>query len=292
MWQCASMIFFGWVATVSPFRTVARACAMRASHSSRVSNVLGRHDRRLVEQPGAVARVELDDLERRTSGRRGVERQLRRRVQGAPAAHVHLEAVRAERRDVLEQDDPLGALAAGALEPLARELLALLARDLAVAVAERGVAHRLVVHQRRASAARARDRLAHELAPLAARRRRARPRCVRRASSSAIARTTPMYCWYSVGVDHHGRVDPRLGPAPRRDRGLAVQHEHALRRSRCSAGRHARATRSAPSRARRAGGRADALHQQVLGEAVQRAGGEAAGEHGAALVHERPRAGC
>ena len=55
-------------------------------------------------------------------------------MQRAAAGDVHLEPVRAERRDVLEQDDPVGALDPRALEPLAREHLALLARDLAVPV--------------------------------------------------------------------------------------------------------------------------------------------------------------
>src|SRR3954467_208590 len=85
--------------------------------------------------PGPRRGVELHDLELERR-RRAVELDLRRGVQRAAAAHVHLEAVRAHRRDVLEQHDPLGALAARGVEALARELLAALARELAVAVAE------------------------------------------------------------------------------------------------------------------------------------------------------------
>jgi hypothetical protein len=99
-------------------------------------------------------------------GRRRVERQLGRGVQRPAAAHVHLQPVRAERRDVLEQHDPLGPSRAARSSRCARQRLALLARDLAVAMAERGVAHRLEVHQRQHRRRGARDDLRARVAPL------------------------------------------------------------------------------------------------------------------------------
>src|SRR5262245_51524496 len=132
MWQWASMIFWGWVAMSAPLESGARLLDARFPFLAGVVALL-RHQRRLVEQPRAVGRVELDDRELEGGSRR-VERELRRGVQRAAAGHVHLEPVRAERRDVLEQDDPRRAVDPRALEPLARQDLALLARDLAVAM--------------------------------------------------------------------------------------------------------------------------------------------------------------
>src|SRR6185295_4924785 len=109
MWQCASMIFFGWVAMSVPSERGARLVDARLPFLAGVERAC-RHQRRLVEQPRAVARIELDGLEREL-GARGVERELRGGVQRTAARHVHLEPVRAERRDVLEQDDPGGLLA-------------------------------------------------------------------------------------------------------------------------------------------------------------------------------------
>src|SRR5688572_26660564 len=164
MWQWASMIFWGCVAMSAPSESAARLVDARLPFLAGVV-ALRRDQRRLVEQPGAVAGAELDDFERELRAAR-VERQLGRRVQRAAAGNVHLEPVRAEWRDILEQHDPLGALDPRPLEPLACEHLALLARDLAVAMAERGVAHRLVVHQSEHRGLVPRDRLLHELAPL------------------------------------------------------------------------------------------------------------------------------
>src|SRR6478735_6548878 len=63
-------------------------------------------------------------------------------TRGGPArAGVHLEPLGAEWGDVLEQHHPLLALALGALQALAGDLLTALARDLAVAMGERRVAH-------------------------------------------------------------------------------------------------------------------------------------------------------
>src|SRR3954467_15966594 len=140
MWQCASMIRCGWVVVAISVLSEGRA----GLRDARLPLLLGRealrrHQRRALDEPRARRRVELDDLE--LEGRRRALRvDLRRGVQRAPAAHVHLQAVRAQRRHVVEQHDPLRALAPRALEALARDLLAPLARDLAVAVAERGVA--------------------------------------------------------------------------------------------------------------------------------------------------------
>src|SRR5829696_3098028 len=113
-----------------------------------ISELLRGHDRRLVEQPGPVAGVKLDDLEL-VCGARALRRGLRGDVQGPAGADVHLEPLRSERRDVLEQHHPHRPVALCPLEPLTRDLLAVLARGLPVALAERGVANRLDVHQRR-----------------------------------------------------------------------------------------------------------------------------------------------
>src|SRR4051794_3237426 len=139
MWQCASMIRCGCVVVAISVLSEGRA----GLRDARLPLLLGRealrrHQRRVVDEPGARRRVELDDLELEVR-RRALRVDLRRGVERATAAHVHLEAVRAERRDVLEQDDPLVAGAPRRLEALGRDLLAALARDLAVAVAEGGV---------------------------------------------------------------------------------------------------------------------------------------------------------
>ena len=68
------------------------------------------------------------DLEREPRPR-AVQRQLGRGVQRAPGGDVHLQPVGAERRDVLEQDDPLGPFALRALQALRGQRLALLARE-------------------------------------------------------------------------------------------------------------------------------------------------------------------
>src|SRR3954468_693349 len=138
MWQCASMIRCGCVVVTISVLSEGRA----GLRDARLPLLLGRealrrHQRRAVDEPGAIRRVELDDLELEAR-RRALRVDLRRRVQRAAAGHVHLEAVRAERRAVLEQDAPLAAGAPPRLEPLGRDLLAALARDLAVAVAEGG----------------------------------------------------------------------------------------------------------------------------------------------------------
>ena len=200
MWQCASMIFFGCVVTVRSFRRRLRACAMRASHSSCVSNVWAGISGGLSSSHDAVARVELDDLEL-ARRRRAVERQARHDACSArPLRDVHLEPLRAERGHVVEQHDPLGPVAARLLEALARDLLAVLARDLAVAMAERRVAHRLAIHE---PSHRRRGReidLARELAALVPRR----DEVVLAAHVAELARrprcTTATYSWYSVAL--------------------------------------------------------------------------------------------
>ena len=163
--------------------------------------------------PGA--RIELDDLQR--VGRRPVDVALAGGVQAAPGAHVHLQAVRAQRRDVVEEHDPLRLLAPRLLEALARDLLAARARDLAVAMAEGRVAHRLEVHEgpHRGRVARRRRRSRARGAP--PRRSRARPRCGRRparrpppAPSSGTARTWPRR------PSPSGRRAPRRAATPRR----------------------------------------------------------------------------
>src|SRR5262245_12032911 len=128
MWQWASMIFCGWVAMSAPSESAARLLHARVPFLAGVVLLL-RHQGRRVEQPGAVGGTELDDLELEGRARR-VEREIGRRVQRAAADDVHLEPLRAERGDVLEEDDPLGSLDLRLLEPLARDHLALLARDL------------------------------------------------------------------------------------------------------------------------------------------------------------------
>src|SRR3954454_17362144 len=124
MWQCASMIRCGWVVLAISVLSEGRA----GLRDARLPLLLGRealrrHQRRGVDEPGAIRRVELDDLELEAR-RRALRVDLRRRVQRAAAGHVHLEAVRAERRDGLEQDVPLVAGAARRFEPLGRDLLA------------------------------------------------------------------------------------------------------------------------------------------------------------------------
>src|SRR4051794_10367809 len=134
MWQWASMTRWGCVVAISVL-SEGRAGLRDAGLPLLLRRVaLGGHQRRLVDEPRARGRVERHHLELERRGRAlGVD--LRRGVQRPPAAHVHLEAVRAQRRDVLEQDDPLVAGAKRRLEAFARDLLAAVARDLAVAVA-------------------------------------------------------------------------------------------------------------------------------------------------------------
>src|SRR5919199_2307954 len=98
MWQCASMIRCGCVVAMSVL-SEGRAGLADARLPLLLGRVaLRRHERGLVHEPSAVDRVELDDLElERRRGALGVD--LRRRVQRAAAADVHLEAVRAERGD-------------------------------------------------------------------------------------------------------------------------------------------------------------------------------------------------
>src|SRR4051794_12926529 len=143
MWQCASMIRCGCVVVAISVLSEGRA----GLRDARLPLLLGRealwrHQRRAVDEPGAIRPGGLGDLELEAP-RPAPPGDPRRRVQRAAAGPAHLEAVRAERRDVLEQDDPWVAGAPRRLEPLGRDLLAALARDLAVAVAEGGVAHRL-----------------------------------------------------------------------------------------------------------------------------------------------------
>src|SRR5215211_4239639 len=137
MWQCASITRCGCVVAMSVLSGSEGRPGLRDAGLPLLLGrvALRRHERRAVEQPCPGRRVELDDLELERR-RRAVELDLCRGVQRAAAAHVHLETVRAERRDVLEQHHPLGALALRRLQPLARELLAALARELAVAMAE------------------------------------------------------------------------------------------------------------------------------------------------------------
>src|SRR5689334_1382447 len=126
MWQWASMIRCGCVVAISVL-SEGRAGLRDARLPLLLRRVaLRRHDRRAVDEPGARRRVERHDLELERR-RRALGVDLRRRVQRPPAAHVHLEAVRAERRDVLEEDDPLVASAPCRLEALAGDLLAALA---------------------------------------------------------------------------------------------------------------------------------------------------------------------
>src|SRR5215210_7995514 len=123
MWQWASMTRWGCVVAISVL-SEGRAGLRDARLPLLLGCVaLGGDERRLVDEPRAGRGVELHDLqlERR---RRALGVDLGRGVQRPPAAHVHLEAVRAERRDVLEQHDPIGALAERRLEALARDLLA------------------------------------------------------------------------------------------------------------------------------------------------------------------------
>src|SRR5215217_5315566 len=199
MWQWASMTRWGCVVAISVL-SEGRAGLRDAGLPLLLGRVaLRRHERRLVDEPRAGGRVELHDLE--LEGRRralGVD--LRRGVQRSPAAHVHLQAMRAHRRDVLEEDDPLRALHPSALEALARDLLAALAGDLAVTVAERGVADAVLVADVRELLG---DR-AHDRDVLLVDRR----------------------------VVHDRRVDARLRAPPGRDRVLAVHRRHVAARAR------------------------------------------------------------
>ena len=145
---------------------------------------------------------------------------------------MHLQPVGAERRDVLEQDDPLGSCLARALQPLGGQRLALLARELAMAMAERGVAHGAEVHDREHRRCGARDDLAHDVATLVP----GRDEVVLGAHVAQLLghrADDADVLLVELGVDHHGGIDPRLGAPPVVDCGIAVQHEHALRRSRC-----------------------------------------------------------
>ena len=123
MWQCASMIFLRVRGHGQSLPNVARAWSMRASHSSRVSIGLRRHQRRLVEQPRAVAGSSWTTSSV-NFGRRASSGSSDDACSARPERDVHLEPVRAERRDVLEQHDPLGA-ARGARAPAARGASAL-----------------------------------------------------------------------------------------------------------------------------------------------------------------------
>ena len=69
---------------------------------------LRRHQRRLVEQPRAVAGSSWTTSSV-NFGRAASSGSSDDACSARPLAHVHLQPVRAERRDVLEQDDPLGA---------------------------------------------------------------------------------------------------------------------------------------------------------------------------------------
>ena len=254
MWQCASMIFFGWVAKVIPFRTGRAACPMRASHSSRVSKVragmAGGASSSQVPSAGSswtTSRVNFGRLASSGSSEEACSpRPLRTCISS------RWEPIGVTSSNSITHSAPL---APRALEPLAGELLGLLPRDLAMAVAERGVAHRLLIHEREQRRRGARDRLAHELAPLPP----GRDQVVLGAHVAEQLRDRADHAdvlLVQLGVDHHRRIDACLSPAPRCDRGTTVQHEHAVRRSRCSAGRPSHATRSAPSRGRPADGRA------------------------------------
>src|SRR5262245_4479264 len=129
--------------------------------------------------------------------------------------------MRAERGHVLEERDPFGSFAARALEALAGDLLASLARDLTVALAEGRVADRRGVHHRPHRRGHTPDRLGPELGLLAP-----DPDEVVLAPHSAelVGHRShdPDVLLVQGRVDHHGRVDPRLGAAPRRDRGIAL----------------------------------------------------------------------
>ena len=147
MWQCASMIRCGWVTFIgrSSPNVGPRLGDARLPLVGRAVG-LGGHERRLVEQPGAGARIELDDLQR--VGRRPVEVALARRVQRRAPMRTCISR-RCEPSGVTSSkstthSDPV---APRLLEALAGDLLAARARDLAVAMAEGRVAHRLEVHE-------------------------------------------------------------------------------------------------------------------------------------------------
>src|ERR671933_1200982 len=127
MWQCASMIRCGCVVAISVLSEGGAGLADAGLPLLLAGVALRRHQRRLVDEPCARRRVELDDLELERR-RRALGVDLRRGVQRAAAAYVHLEAVGAERGDVLEQLDPLVAGAPRRLEALGRDLLPPLAR--------------------------------------------------------------------------------------------------------------------------------------------------------------------
>src|SRR5690242_14596954 len=106
MWQWASMTRCGCVVAISVL-SEGRAGLRDAGLPLLLGGVApGGHERWLVDQPGARRRVELHgfELER---GRRALRVDLGRGVERPAAAHMHLEAVGAERRDVLEEHHPL-----------------------------------------------------------------------------------------------------------------------------------------------------------------------------------------
>src|SRR5215218_9093907 len=115
MWQWASITFCGCVAMSCTSEGGPGLAEARLELVLAVE-LLRRHERRLVHQPRAVGRIELDDLEL-PRGVRAVEREVDGDVQRAPRANVHREALRPQRRDVLEEHHPRRAGALGVLQP-------------------------------------------------------------------------------------------------------------------------------------------------------------------------------
>ena len=207
---------------------------MRASHSSWRVNVRRRHQRRLVEQPRAVARVELHDLElvrrRRPSARSWRTRGARGRCARASRAGASRTASR--RRTARPTRRRVAARASSSRSraislPCSRVTSRWRWQNAASRTASRSISAR---HRRRQPL----DDLGAEPAPLVPGRDEVVLGVRRRRSSSAIARTTLDVLLVQRRVDHHRRVDRRLGAPPRGDRGVAVRaRASALRRSRC-----------------------------------------------------------
>ena len=198
---------------------------MRASHSSWVAYRWAGISGGRSSSHAAVGGVELDDLELERR-RRLLEVDLARGMQRAAAADVHLQPVRAHRRHVLEQHDPVVARCASpppAARPRSRGPRSRVSsrwrwQNAASRTAARSISD---AHARRVPF----DHRRRDVASLGPGRHEVvvRAHVAQLVGDRADDRHVLLV---DRGVDHHRRVDPRLGAPPRRD-GVLAPHEQA-----------------------------------------------------------------
>ena len=260
------------------FPKSSRACAMRASHSSWRANRLARHQRRLVEQPRAVARIELDDLE---LVRRRPHRARSWRTRGSRGPLRTCISSRCEPNGVTSSNRTThrraasGAPARAAVGAISLRVLARRSRDGA------GRRPRRVTASASISAPIDGDSRATHLVAEPALLVPGPHQVVLRVHVAQLVDDRPHDLYVLLvqgGVHHHRRVDDGFGAAPRRHRGDAVQHCAAPRSDRPGVELECVCPPRGQRRIEHVEGmeRLDAVHQQVLGEPVQRPGGEPA----------------